>query len=271
MYVVNQDLKSLDIWSTYGQLISRLFERNFDTASPLFFHSPSQSLYFAYTWHRESSIFKLHINSTKPVQVINDTMLNANGWVIGSRCGGIYVNSINEIFVFFTYNGKLMKWTVNETRGILVADGHRYDSTTTTSDVFQQAVIDERNHLIYILDGIGPRLLKYVNGSLIGTAVFDPIEKEIFSNVKFEYLNFHSIIVDQTGYFLLGESDKISMWTSDGKFNVTVIQNYDTVEDKIVRTITRPTIMTFDKLGNLYVIDQNRVIRFNRTSIRCLD
>lgn len=179
---MNPNRKSLEKWSPHGQLISRLFERNFETRSPLFFHSSSQSLYFAYTWNGESSIFKLHINSSRPTQVIifNKTEIDAYGWRFGGGCGGIYVNSIDEIFIFSTYNGKLTKWTANKTRGILVADGRRCDSITSTSYSFQQAVIDEKNDLIYILDG---------------TAIFDPVANEIFSNDEIKYLDIRSIVV----------------------------------------------------------------------------
>ena len=130
----------------------------------------------------ESNIFKLHINSSRPTQVIifNKTEIDACGWRFGGGCGGIYVNSIDEIFIFSTYNGKLTKWTANKTRGILVADGRRCDSITSTSYSFQQAVIDEKNDLIYILDG---------------TAIFDPVANEIFSNDEIKYLDIRSIVV----------------------------------------------------------------------------
>jgi hypothetical protein len=154
----------------------------------------------------------------------------------------------------------------------LVADGHKFNSTTSNSGFLVGSAIDEINNIIYILDANGPRILKYVNGSQSGTAIFDGNPKEMFSDTQSPQIGVASILVDKTGYILTGENDRVRMWTPDGKLNVTVLKEYHTSQNNEEHVIYAPT-MTFDRLGNLYVYDgrTRSVVKFNRTTTTCIN
>jgi hypothetical protein len=228
-------------------------------------------LYFCHTWQGELGIYKFHGGDSKPINIFNKNMTGIGPNRVGIGCYGLYVNSIGDLFVFFSPTANVFKWGVNNNSGILVADGHKFDSTISRSGSVDVFAMDEINNLIYILDRVGPRILKYNHNSPIGTAIFDGSPKEIFSNVPPTHMSAWALIVDKTGYVLLGEIDKITMWTPDGKFHVTVLKDYHTTHDNAKIGIAVTQTMAFDRLGNLYVIDgkTNRVVKFNRTSIAC--
>lgn len=73
------------------------------------------------------------------------------------------------------------------------------------------------------------------------------------------------------GNILVGERSKITKWTPDITFIATIIGEESRGSGVIGMNIGSPLLMTFDKLGNLYVYDSSdeRVLRFNVTSTSC--
>ncbi|CAF4090170.1 unnamed protein product, partial [Adineta steineri] len=253
VYVINAGLHSLEKWSSSNKLIQRYFNGNFgDTA--LFYHALSQSLYFCYTWDGNLGIYRLDSNHSKPVNVLNNTM---------SGIGG-------DIFVLFRVKNHVIKWTVNNPSGILVADGNGSNSNTGGTVSLNALAVNEIDNTIYLMDQIGPRVLKFTNSSTIGTVIFDATTKtEIFSDVQPTSNYGWALIADKTGNIILAINEKISILTSDGKFNVTILKDYRGREDKTIPN-SAPEAMAFDRLGNLYVLDSfRRVLKFNRTSTTC--
>ncbi|CAF0981003.1 unnamed protein product [Adineta steineri] len=172
VYVISAGLHSLEKWSSSNKLIQRYFNGNFgDTA--LFYHSLSQSLYFCYTWEENSGIDRLDSNHSKPVNVLNNTMSGIGQYRIESKCDGLYVNSGGDIFVLFRSRSHVIKWTVNNPTGILVADGYGSDPTAGGTRSINALAINEIDNTIYLMDQVGPRILKFTNSSTIGTVIFD--------------------------------------------------------------------------------------------------
>ncbi|CAF4126404.1 unnamed protein product [Adineta steineri] len=269
VYVINAGLHSLEKWSSSNKLIQRYFNGNFgDTA--LFYHSLSQSLYFCYTWEENSGIYRLDSSHSKPINVLNNTMSGIGQYRIESKCDGLYVNSGGDIFVLFRSRSHVIEWTVNNPTGILVADGYGSDSTTGGTGSLNALTVNEIDNTIYLMDQIGPRILKFTNSSTIGTVIFDAtIKKEIFSDVQPTFNYGWALIADKTGNILLAINEKISILTSDDKFNATILKDYRAREDKTIPN-SAPEAMAFDRLGNLYVFDAGRgVLKFNRTSTTC--
>ncbi|CAF4291379.1 unnamed protein product, partial [Adineta steineri] len=269
VYVINAGRQSLEKWSFSNKLIQRYFDGNFgDTA--LFYHSLSQSLYFCYTWEEDSGIYRLDGNHSKPVNVLNNTMSGIGQYRIESKCDGLYVNSGGDIFVLFRSRSHVIEWTVNNPTGILVADGYGSDSTTGGTGSLNALTVNEIDNTIYLMDQIGPRILKFTNSSTTGTVIFDgTTKKEIFSDVQSTSNYDWALIADKTGNIILATTEKISLLTSDGKFNVTILKDYRTREEKTISNYLLEE-MTFDRLGNLYIFDAGRgVLKFNRTFTTC--
>ncbi|CAF4078638.1 unnamed protein product, partial [Adineta steineri] len=120
VYVTNRARQSLEKWSFSNKLIQRYFDGNFDSNTPLFYHSLSQSVYFCYTWDGYSGIYRLDGDHSKPRNVLNNTMSGIGQYRIESLCDGLYVNSGGDIFVLFRVRSHVVKWTVNNPTGILV-------------------------------------------------------------------------------------------------------------------------------------------------------
>jgi hypothetical protein len=269
IYFPNTFSNSLEKWSFSGQLIRRYFEGSFYMSNVLFFHLPSQSLYFCYTWEGDTGVYKLGINQSKPVNVLNNTMPGIGQYRIEYGYDGLYVNSIGDIFVLFR-TGNVIKWPVNNPTGVLVADGYKSYSTTGRPGSMSALAVDEIGTILYLLDEIGPRVFKYSNGSTIGTVITDLTTKqEIFSDVAPIHEYSRDLIADRTGNIILATTEKVSLLTPDGKFNVTLLFEYRMPGD---HSISRLSVdrMVFDRLGNLYVLDMSRaLVKFNRTTPTC--
>ncbi|CAF4210731.1 unnamed protein product [Adineta steineri] len=270
LYVTNAARLSLEKWSFSNKLIQRYFDGSFDN-TPLFYHSLSQSLYFCYTNEGYSGIYRLDRNHSKPVNVLNNAMSVFNPYFIEPTCDGLYVNSGGDIFVLFGTRDYVVKWTVNNPVGILVAQAYGSDPTTGRIQFLNFVLaVSEIDNTVYLMEPIGPRILKYTDSSTTGTVIFDATtEKEIFSDVQPRYIYDRALITDKTGYLILATDEKINILTPDGKFNATILKDYRTREDKIIPSPALRT-MAFDRLGNLYILDAGRgVLKFNRTSTTC--
>ncbi|CAF0900373.1 unnamed protein product [Adineta steineri] len=269
VYVTNRARQSLEKWSSSNKLIQRYFDGNFGD-TPLFYHSLSQSVYFCYTWDGYSGIYRLDGDHSKPRNVLNNTMSGIGQYRIESLCDGLYVNSGGDIFVLFRVRSHVVKWTVNNPTGILVADGYGSGLTSGVAGVKNALAVDEIDNIIYLIDPIGPRILKFTNSSTTGTVIFDgTTKKEIFSDVQSTSNYGWALIADKTGNIILATTEKISLLTSDGKFNVTILKDHRAREDKTIPDSLLDA-MAFDRLGNLYVLDvSHRVLKFNRTSTTC--
>ncbi|CAF4294079.1 unnamed protein product, partial [Adineta steineri] len=212
VYVTNRARQSLEKWSSSNKLIQRYFDGNFDSSTPLFYHSLSQSLYFCYTWDGYSGIYRLDGDHSKPINVLNNTMSGIGQYRIESICDGLYVNSGGDIFVLFRVRSHVIKWTVNNPTGILVADGYGSGLTSGVAGVKNALAVDEIDNIIYLIDPIGPRILKFTNSSTTGTIIFDgTTKKEIFSDVQSTSNYGWALIADKTGNIILATTEKISL------------------------------------------------------------
>ncbi|UJR18535.1 hypothetical protein I4U23_005442 [Adineta vaga] len=269
MYVVNQMYQSLDKWSYQGTLIKRLYSQQFDTYSPLFFHSPSQSLYFCNEFKGELGVFKITNENPIPINVIKN-MTNELGMSLhSSSCTRLYVNSPGDIFMLDMVSHIIRKWTVNSSSAIVAANGNKTDSIRYPYAIPNDFTVDEVNNIIYLVDVGFPRILKYINGLERGITFIDGTPNEIFSSVKSIDINAFTIALDKTGYIIVGEKDKITIWSSDGKFNGIAMNKYQFNNSIIIENITTGKII-LDRLGNLYgSVNPGLILRFNRTSITC--
>ncbi len=272
MYIISYSQQSLDKWSPQGTLIKRLYAGEFYLPSPLFFHSPSQSLYFCYILKEKVGVFKITNENLLPINVIEQ--INP---VVGMssrtfNCNGLYVNSAGDIFVLDTLSHILLKWTVNSSSAIVIANGNKTDSVRYPVSFPYDFAIDEPNNIIYLLDIPYKRILKYINGSELGITIVDGLPIKMFVSKMPVDIDPYTIAVDKTGYIVLGEKDRITMWSSDGKFKAIAMTKYIVNQNQstIIEKIYAGKIV-FDGLGNLYVHSSSfrHIVRFNRTSSTC--
>ncbi len=272
IYTLDYTLKALQKWLPDAKKPINLFEGRFEN-TPIFYHSLSSSLYLFYVLKENPGVYKLIDESTRPVSAIN---VNGKGSALnqlGISCAGLYVTSANDIFVVDTNNHRVVKWLMNGTSGILVADLNRQGSDSNQLSYPSGLYVDEMNNILYVVDRSNNRILKYTNESTSGMTAFGGGPHTPFSDVRSEYVQPLSVLVDKMGNILIGEPSRITKWTPDIKSNMIIFP-----QDKDSSMYTgnmniRPTIMTFDKLENLYVYESgtNQVVKFIRNSTSCMN
>jgi hypothetical protein len=77
-----------------------------------------------------------------------------------------------------------------------------------------------------------------MNGLKTGMTIIDKSLREMFSEKQSEHTTFWSMLVDRTGNILIGEQNKISIWTPDGKFHKTVLEAIQTSQDNTKYQLT---------------------------------
>jgi len=271
IYILDYTLQTLQKWLPGAEKPISLFEGHFPT-NPIFYHSSSSSLYFFYKLKGNPGVYKLVNDSTILVNVIN---VNGRGSALNqleSLCTGLYVTSAGDIFVSDYINYRVVKWAINGTSGVLVAsgngDGVASNQRWQPSGVF----VDEINNVVYVMDGSNKRILRFTNGSTNGVTVIGGGPRTLFSDVLSEYVEPISMVLDKMGNILVSEPSRITKWTPDFKSNIIVFEL-----DKDSRGFTgnmdvRPTMMTFDKLENLYAYEGGvfrQVVKFIKNSTSC--
>ncbi|CAF1173813.1 unnamed protein product [Adineta steineri] len=236
VYVANWDTHTLQKWFSDTNELINLFEEQFPE-TPIFYHSLTRSLYFFYVYKDIPGVFKLVNGNSAPVNVFSS---NGRGWnldQLDSSCKGLYVNAAGDIFVLDQGRHRIVKWVVNATSGVLVA-GRKEDESNSDQLEFPSGMyVDEINNSVYVItDMMGRRIKRFSNGSVYGVTVF---------------------------WWW-------SEWTSDIKYNGIILGESSGGGATHFYT---PQLMTFDKLGNLYVYDKSdgQVIRFDVNSTSCIN
>ena len=177
----------------------------------------------------------------------------------------MYVNSAGDtIYILDGQNGRVMKWMVNATSGILVAGGS--PSNPLEASAFG---VDEINHIVYIVGVSSHRLMKFSNGSANGTMILGGGPQKPFSNVLTEYIGPMSVLVDKTSNIIVGEWERISMWTPDLKFHLVIAGiEYDLINSPST-PIFQPVRLKSDRKDNLYAFQGNTLLKFNRIIPTC--
>ncbi|CAF1027716.1 unnamed protein product [Adineta steineri] len=214
------------------------------------------------------SFYYKSLDKWSPHENINPEPL-MNGKILLS-CNELYVNSADDIFVLDTFTHVLRKWSVNSSSPIVVADGNKTDLVGNPVSYPTNFAVDETNNIIYLLDTPYKRIFKYTNGSEIGITIVDGSPVQMFASRMGVDIDPLAIAVDKTGYIILGEKDRITIWSSDGKFKGIAMQKYQDNRSTIVQNMSAG-VLVFDRFGNLYVQmwSVGHIVRFNRTSSTC--
>ncbi|CAF4312094.1 unnamed protein product, partial [Adineta steineri] len=140
----------------------------------------------------------------------------------------------------------------NSSSPIIVADGNKTDLVGNPVPYPTDFAVDETNNIIYLLDTPYKRIFKYTNGSEIGITIVDGSPVQMFTSRLGVDIDPLAIAVDKTGYIILGEKDRITIWSSDGKFKGIAMQKYQDNRSTIVQNMSAG-VLVFDRFGNLYV------------------
>ena len=270
VYVWNNiNTPGLQKWSSDGKEVVEILPKEISRLDRLFFHFSTQSLYFCGKWNGTEGVFKLINGSSTPIRINTDKRVDP--YVFTSLgCVGLYVNSAGDLYVLSFNSDGVLKWTINGAPGEKVADSLHFDSAFNWFVSPNNMAVDEPNNIIYL--STGSIVIKYSNNSLFGKTIIKSTDAApIYPDETAVFFYINSILVDRTGYILISEHNKISMWATDGQFKGVILNKYRSVEDNFKRTMS-PGLMAFDKLGNLYVhTGDYRIMRFNRTSSTCMN
>jgi len=160
---------------------------------------------------------------------------------------------------------------MNDLSGVLVAGGGKWPYSNELGNP-TGSFVDEINNVLYVVDQSHSRIQRYTNGSAYGVTVIGGGATTVLSNVISEYINPISVFGDKMGNILVGEMFKLTKWTPDIKSSVVVTSKDNQGLGATAARIYIPQIMTFDKLGNLYVYDKGygHVVKFIRNSTSCM-
>jgi hypothetical protein len=268
IYIRPIEQLGLQKWSPDGSNYTRLFTNKI--MSPIFYHLLSRSLYFFYVSQNIPSIYKVIDGDSLPMNVLNASGVGSGLNQLGSSCQGLYVNSVDDIYVLDDTNCRVVKWTVNASSGILVAGGGGCKSDSNQLKSPTILAVDEINSILYIKDG--SRTLKFVNGSTNGVIIFRQFPEATWIDIPSEHVNPFSLLVDKMGNILVGDGGGITKWMPDVKSNVIITpQNKQNLPADVWGTIGTAHLMTFDKLENLYVYDgfNSLLLKFSRNHTSC--
>ncbi|CAF1207934.1 unnamed protein product [Adineta ricciae] len=87
-------------------------------------------------------------------------------------------------------------------------------------------IIDDNNGSLVSVEYDFNRILKYSNGSELGETIITGTLLRMFSHTKAVDIDAYTIAVDQTGYVILGELHRVSIWSPDGKFHSTIMNKH---------------------------------------------
>ena len=274
IYTTKLNSLTIQKWTPNTNNPTDLFKEQFPI-NAMFYHILSGALYIFNVTEGKPSVYKLLTidKNTIPIRVINSNGLGSDLNQFGRSSHGLYITSLGDIFVLDDDNDRVVKWVVNATAGILVAQSGMLWYVHADRWTMSSLCVDEINNILYIVDINNNHIIKYTNESTVGQIIFGSGPKTVFTNIMSEYVPPISIIVDKMGNILVGEFYKITRWTQDLKLNVII-----TLEDSVTsnwhsRTTNYPTIMAFDKFDNLYVYDASRyrILKFLRNDTSCLN
>ncbi|CAF3852353.1 unnamed protein product [Adineta steineri] len=115
-----------------------------------------------------------------------------------------------NVYTSHYYYKSLDKWSPH--------DGNKTDLVGNPVSYPTDFAVDETNNIIYLLDTPYKRIFKYTNRSEIGITIVDGSPVQMFASRMGVDIDPLAIAVDKTGYIILGEKDRITIWSSDGKF-----------------------------------------------------
>ncbi|CAF1176359.1 unnamed protein product [Adineta ricciae] len=253
VYVADGNPRRLQKWAPCAVQPVNMLEGQF-SHNPLFFHSPSRSLYYIDTILGNPTVYKLLPGQTVPVKVAFGNGVGNGLNQLQRNCRGLYVNEVGDVYVLDASNQRVLKWMVNATSGVLIAD----------------AV----NNVVYVADTGNHRIQKYISGSVNGITVISGPYRTISPTVFREIYYPQAVFVDRTGNILVGDWARITKWISNGStgsFTGSLIADGIQGFNANATRMDTPSAFAFDRTGNLYAVDwsNQRVLKFNVMSQQC--
>jgi hypothetical protein len=174
---------------------------------------------------------------------------NTNGDIIifDYDCFDVAMDNNRYLYVVNRVKVEVRRWKIGDDLGIVVAGGNGYGSDF--DQFFQPGCISvDENYSVYVSDLYNNRVMKWMKGKKKGIMVAGVLTDE---NVIVQSSNPLGITVDQLGNVYVTETvDKLVKRWIKGQTEGTVI-----VGGNELSHFRDPIDLSFDKYGNLYVLD----------------
>ncbi|CAF1272156.1 unnamed protein product [Adineta steineri] len=254
IYISNSHLNTLQKWPPGASEPISLFNGHFP-ATPLFYHSLTDSLYFFYIFNDTQGVYKLVNGSSTPITVFRS---NGKGWnldQLDTNCIGLYVNSVGDVFVLDGGRHRIVKWKADGSSQILIGGRQKEEYISDPFPFPQGFNVDEMNDFAYVITGAsGHPTKRFSSGSLYGVTVLGGGPSTVLSDAPGDYIEPQAILVDKMGNILIAENAKVTRWTLDAKYIGIAVGG---ILGGGATSISFPDRLAFDRLENLYVYDHN--------------
>ncbi|CAF3430600.1 unnamed protein product, partial [Rotaria socialis] len=177
-------------------------------------------------------------------------------------CWGLAMDEQKYLYASDTGKGEIRRYQLGEKNGILVAGGNgQGDGLNQLSDLFNLFV--DRQHNVYVSDYSNHRVMKWNKCAKEGIVIAGGQgQGTALTQLSYPY----GIFVDTLGTFYVTDSgnNRVMRWTHGDKKQGTVIVGGNG-QGASANQFYYPHGLSFDRYGNLYVVDCNnhRVEQFS--------
>ncbi|CAF1285174.1 unnamed protein product [Adineta steineri] len=251
IYISNSHLNTLQKWPPGASEPINLFNGHFP-ATPLFYHSLTDSLYFFYIFNDTQGVYKLVNGSSTPITVFRS---NGKGWnldQLDTNCIGLYVNSVGDVFVLDGGRHRIVKWKADGSSQILIGGRQKEEYISDPFPFPQGFNVDEMNDFAYVITGAsGHPTKRFSSGSLYGVTVLGGGPSKVLSDAPGDYIEPQAILVDKMGNILIAENAKVTRWTLDAKYIGIAVGG---ILGGGATSISFPDRLAFDRLENFGIM-----------------
>ncbi|CAM4848181.1 unnamed protein product, partial [Rotaria magnacalcarata] len=177
-------------------------------------------------------------------------------------CWGLAMDEQRYLYVSNFAKHEVRRYQLGEKNGTLIAGGNGEDDGLNQLK-FPTYLFVDRDHSVYVSDHWNHRVIKWVEGAKEGIVVAGG---QRLGNALTQLNYPQGIFVDTLGTLYVADSynHRVMRWTQGDKKRATVIvcgNGYGAEANQL----NRPYGLSFDRHGNLYVVDygNNRVQRFS--------
>mgnify|MGYP001028701134 FL=1 len=186
-----------------------------------------------------------------------------NGEILIDRipCAGLAMDEHGFLYISNYEMNNVKRYRIGDSEGTVVAGNHGKGDNTNQLDNPTYIFID-KNYSIYISDTVNNRIMKWMPDAREGIVVAGSDRKSHLSRKLYAP---HGLFVDQseTVYIADWRNQRIVRWNNQESIHDDVIIDRTTIEDDSNERFSPPSL-TFDRHGNLYVVDGGncRIQRF---------
>ncbi|CAM4849850.1 unnamed protein product, partial [Rotaria magnacalcarata] len=177
-------------------------------------------------------------------------------------CNGVAMDEQRYLYVSDVGKHQVRRYQLGEKNGTLVAGGNGQGDGLNQLN-FPRYLFVDRDHSVYVSDNENHRVMKWVEGAKEGIVV---VGGQGVGSALTQLNHPYGLFVDRLGTLYVADygNHRVMRWSQgDNKQGTVIVGGNGQGEE--ANQLNRPVGLSFDRHGNLYVVDYNneRVQRFS--------